>query len=130
MARAFVQKSYGFADREQKVLNASDTRFHIASMSMQFTAAAVLRLVDQGLTTLDTQVCKIVPGIGEKITIRHLLTERSGLPDINELPDYGEVLNQHQTPETLVAKIGNRPLLFEPGTNFSMKSTPPTICLP
>jgi CubicO group peptidase (beta-lactamase class C family) len=118
--RNIFQKSYGFADREQKVLNTSDTRFHIASMSMQFTAAAVLRLVDQGLTTLDTQVCNIVPGIssGEKISIRHLLTERSGLPDINELPDYGEVLNRHQTPESLVAKIANRPLLFEPGAKF------------
>jgi CubicO group peptidase (beta-lactamase class C family) len=88
-------------------------------MSMQFTAAAVLRLVDQGVFALDTHVSDVVPGVeGERITIRHLLIEQSGLPDINELPDYNDVLNHHQTPATLVAKIADRPLLFEPGTKF------------
>ena len=114
------QKSYGLADREQKIPNTAETRFHIASMSMQFTAAAVLRLVDQGLITLDTHVNDLVPGIegGERITIRHLLIEQSGLSDINELSDYSDVLNHHQTPASLVAKIAGRPLLFEPGTKF------------
>jgi D-alanyl-D-alanine carboxypeptidase len=118
--KTIFQKSYGFADRDRKVPNGSNTRFHIASMSMQFTAAAVLRLVDQGAISLDTHVSDVVPGVegGEKITIRHLLIEQSGLPDINELADYNDILNHHQTPETLVAKIKGRPLLFEPGTKF------------
>ena len=42
------EKAYGFADREHHVANTPATQFHIASMSMQFTAAAVLRLVDSG----------------------------------------------------------------------------------
>ena len=56
--------------------NTPATRFHIASMSMQFTAAAVLRLVDKGLIKLDDHVGEFLPGIegGEKITIRDLLT--------------------------------------------------------
>src|SRR5258708_40038848 len=43
-----LDKGYGFADREQHVLNTGSTRFHIASISTQFTAAAILRLVDRG----------------------------------------------------------------------------------
>jgi len=40
------------------------------------------------------------------------------MPDINELPDYDSVLQQHQTPESLVAKIAAKPLLFEPGSKY------------
>jgi len=95
---------------------------------MQFTAAAVLRLVDQGAISLDTRVGGIVPGItgGGKITVRDLLMERSGLADINELPDYSDILSHHQTPATLVEKIKDRPLLFEPGSKFLHESILPT----
>jgi CubicO group peptidase (beta-lactamase class C family) len=114
------EKGYGLADREQNIPNKGATRFHIASISMQFTAAAVLRLIDQGSISLDTHVADVIPGIagGEKITVRDLLVERSGLADINDLPDYGEILQHHQTPESLVARIKDRPLLFEPGSKF------------
>src|SRR5919109_1972245 len=118
--RVVFEKACGFADREKRVRNASTTLFHIASISMQFTAAAVLRLIDQGSMSLSTHVSDVVSGIagGDKITIRDLLMERSGLPDITELPDYGETLQHHQTPASLVAKIKGRPLLFEPGSKF------------
>lgn len=111
---------YGFADRKDEIPSTFETRFHIASLSMQFTAAAALRLVDEGKLSLDTSVGEFVPGIkgAEKITVRDLLTERSGLPDINGLPDYNDLLQQHQTPASLVAKIDGKELLFEPGTKF------------
>ncbi len=118
--RVIFERAYGFADQEKRVRNTSTTRFHIASISMQFTAAAVLRLVDKGSISLSTHVSELVSGIagGDKIMIRDLLMERSGLPDINDLPDYSDVLKHHQTPASLVAKIKGRPLLFEPGSKF------------
>lgn len=118
--RVVFRKAYGFADRELRIPNTGVTQFHIASVSMQFTAAAVLRLVDQGSLSLDTHVGELVPGIagGDKITVRDLLMERSGLADINDLSDYGDILLQHQTPASLVEKIKDRPLLFEPGSKF------------
>ena len=87
---------------------------------MQFTAAAVLRLVDSGSISLNEHIGDFVPGIegADKITIRDLLTERSGLPDINALPGYDDVLQHHQTPASLVTKIEGQPLLFEPGSKF------------
>jgi len=118
--KVVFEKAYGFADREHHVRNTAATRFHIASMSMQFTAAAVLRLVDTGSLHLDENVGDFIPGIAgaDKITIRDLLTERSGLPDINALPNYDDVLQHHQTPASLIAKIAGNPLLFEPGSKF------------
>jgi CubicO group peptidase (beta-lactamase class C family) len=118
--KVMFEKAYGFADREHRVRNTTGTRLHIASLSMQFTAGAILRLVDAGSIRLDEHVGGFVPGIegAENITIRDLLTERSGLPDINALPDYDDVLQHHQTPASLIAKIDGRPLLFEPGSKF------------
>jgi CubicO group peptidase (beta-lactamase class C family) len=89
-------------------------------MSMQFTAAAILRLVDSGSLRLDDHVTDLIPGIegADKISIRDLLTERSGLPDINALPGYDDVLQHHQTPASLVSKIEGQPLLFLPGSKF------------
>lgn len=114
------EKAYGFADRERRAPNTMQTRFHVASVSMQFTAAAILRLVDEGKLSLDTHVGEFIPGSkgAEKITVRDLLTERSGLPDINNLPNYNDILQQHQTPASLVSKIEGQPLLFEPGTKY------------
>ncbi|HVH70842.1 MAG TPA: serine hydrolase domain-containing protein [Candidatus Dormibacteraeota bacterium] len=118
--KTVLEKAYGFADREQKTPNSVETHFHIASVSMQFTAGAILRLVDEGKLNLETHAGEFVPGMkgAEKITVRDLLTERSGLPDINNLPDYDEILQHHQTPSSLVTKIQGQTLLFEPGTKF------------
>ena len=118
--KVVFEESYGFADRGHRIKNTAATRFHVASMSMQFTAAAVLRLVDSGSISLEERVAGFAPGIegADKISIRDLLTERSGLPDINALSDYDEILQHHQTPAGLVARIEGRPLLFEPGTKF------------
>lgn len=118
--RVVFRKEYGLASREENLPNHRSTRFHVASVSMQFTAAAVLRLVDAGRLRLDTRVSEVMPDFasGEKITIRDLLMQRSGLPDINDLPEYGEILQSHQTPARLVDKIQGKPLLFEPGTKF------------
>jgi D-alanyl-D-alanine carboxypeptidase len=118
--KVIFQRAYGFADRKQKIRNTSATRFHIASISMQFTAAAIMRLVDKGTLSLDTSVGQFLPAVAgaDKIKIRDLLTERSGLADINDRPDYNDILQSHQTPASLIAKIEGQSLLFEPGTKF------------
>lgn len=113
-------KSYGFADEANGIRNGPNTRFHIASMSIPFTSTAVLRLIDQGKLSLDTRVSEIVPGIrnGDKITIRNLLLENSNLPDVNDdLPDskYQELMNSHQTPQSLIDAIRTLPSPGDPG---------------
>ena len=118
--RLLFQRGYGHADLEQRVAVTPATKFHIASMSMQFTAAAVMRLIEQGKFQLDTTVDKLVPDFphGGEITVRELLTETSGLPDINDLPDYDQLLLHPQTPASLVQKISGMPLLFPPGSGY------------
>ena len=77
-------RGYGMADLEHDVKISPASVFHVASVSKQFTAAAVLMLADEGRLSLDDEVRKHVPQLpdfGVPITIRHLLHHTSGLRD-------------------------------------------------
>jgi CubicO group peptidase (beta-lactamase class C family) len=115
------RRSYGYADREHKRANGETTQFHIASMSMQYTSAAILRIIGQHKLTLETTVGNLLPHTpgAEKITVGDLLLQQSGLNDINSHSDYGEVLQHHQTPTSLVAQIDGHSLGFPPGTKHA-----------
>jgi D-alanyl-D-alanine carboxypeptidase len=119
-SKTIYERNFGDADRDGHHPVTPTTRFHIASVSMQLTAAAVMRLVDQGRLSLDTPVSDIVPSIrgAGRITIRNLLEQRSGLSDINARSDYAEILQHAQTPASLVAAISNDTLLFAPGSKY------------
>jgi CubicO group peptidase (beta-lactamase class C family) len=118
--KLLFERAYGYADRRRRVANTRATQFHIASMSMQFTAAAVMRLVDRGELSLDTPASAVVGSLpwGDRVTVRHLLMERSGLPDINARDDYGDILQKAQTPRSLVTAVAGQPLIFTPGEKF------------
>jgi D-alanyl-D-alanine carboxypeptidase len=119
--RIIFERSYGFADQAGRVRNSADTRFHIASMSMLFTAFAAMRLVEQNKLSLDTPVSDIVGDLpnGNRITVQELLEENSGLPDANDLPNYDTLLGAHQTPESLVQQIrGLKPLAESGGRHL------------
>jgi len=120
-SRVLYDRQFGAADRELSRRNTRDTRFHIASVSMQLTAAAVMRLVDQQKISLSTHVSEIVPSVrgGDRITIRNLLEMRSGLSDINRRASYDEILQRHQTPASLVSVISDDTLTFEPSSRYS-----------
>ena len=77
-------QGYGMADLEWNVPNSPTTRFNIASMTKQFTAAAILLLEDRGKLKTDDLVKKYLPDAPaswDKITIYHLLTHTSGISD-------------------------------------------------
>lgn len=116
--RVIFSRAYGFSDRERRIPNTPRTRFHVASMSMQFTAAAALRLIEAGQLSLDTTVADVIPDYpnGRNLTVRHLLTQTSGIANINDQPDYDEVLKVRQTPESLVNRVKDLPPKRPPGT--------------
>lgn len=82
--KVIFSNSYGMADLEWNVPNSSTTRFNIASMTKQFTAASILLLEDRGKLKTDDLVKKYLPDAPaswDKITIYHLLTHTSGISD-------------------------------------------------
>jgi CubicO group peptidase (beta-lactamase class C family) len=102
----------------------ADSVFIVASITKPVTATAVMKLVEQGRVRLDERVRKYLPEFrgGERgqVTIRHLLTHTSGLPDM--LPE-NTALRLRQAPlREFVAGAVKVPLLFTPGTRVSYQS--------
>jgi CubicO group peptidase (beta-lactamase class C family) len=74
-----LRQGYGMANYELRVPNSPETRFHIASVSKPFTAAAILQLQEQGRVKLSDYVSRFLPEFpnGNRITLDHLLTHTS-----------------------------------------------------
>ena len=91
--KPLIVKGYGFANLEHQVPVKPDTFFQSASVGKQFTAMAVMLLVEDGKIELDQKIGKYldVPEAWKNITVRNLLTHTSGLPrnvDFDERRDY------------------------------------------
>lgn len=123
--RILFRHSYGMANYELRVPNSNETRYHIASVSKPFTAAAILQLQEQGRLSVSDQVSKYLPGFpnGERITLDHLLTHSSGIPDINGIEGIDTFQRSPHTLEQLVAKFANLPLEFSPGSKQSYSNS-------
>lgn len=111
------QCAYGLADYRFGTPITSGTRFRIASLSKQFTDAAIGRLIDAGRLKLDDPLAKHVPEFpnGERITVRHLVEHASGVPHTNEL-DWVD-MKEPLTLTELVTGLAEEDLVFEPGTD-------------
>ena len=110
--KIIFSQSYGMADLEWSVPNSATTRFNIASMTKQFTAASILLLEDRGKLKTDDLVRKYLseaPASWDKITIYHLLTHTSGIRE--DAAEY-----EPGTPDKLV--FSDKPLNFQPGEKW------------
>ncbi len=90
--QVLFRQVYGMANHEQGVPLALDSKFRLASVSKQFTAAAILKLQDEGKLTIADPVCQWVqpcPDAWAPIRITHLLSHTSGIPDLMARPQWG-----------------------------------------
>lgn len=124
--RVLIDQGYGAADLEWGIPNAPDTKFRLASLTKQFTAASILLLEERGKLSTDDPVKKYVPdapAAWDKITIYNLLTHTSGIPDFAEFPDYRATEWKETTPLELVARFKDKPLTFGPGTKYAYSNS-------
>jgi CubicO group peptidase (beta-lactamase class C family) len=95
--RPLLRKSFGLASREWNLPNAPDTKFRIGSITKQFTATAILQLVEAGKIKLDDPVPQYyasAPSAWQYITLRQLLNHTSGIPCYTVLPDFAAKLSK------------------------------------
>lgn len=113
-------KCYGRADLEKKIPVIPETNFRLASVTKQFTAMCIMKLIEQGELSPETSLVDIFPGFpqyGGQVTIRHLLTHTSGLVAYEDLmpDDYqGQILDR----EVLDLMAGCDSTYFAPGSAF------------
>ena len=112
-----VSKGYGMANYEQSVPNTPQTMFRLASITKQFTAAAIMILQERGKLNTNDSVCKYFsdcPTVWQPITIRHLLTQTSGIATYSgrfELQSSGV----GESRAKMFDLIKSKPLEFVPG---------------
>ncbi|MEQ9397585.1 MAG: serine hydrolase domain-containing protein [Longimicrobiales bacterium] len=111
---------YGSADIEWDVPTPADgdAVYQIGSVTKQFTAAALLLLVERGEVDLDADVREYLPDYdtqGRSIPLRRLLDHTSGIKGYTEMPVLGRIITQDLPRDTLVALFEAEPFEFEPG---------------
>ncbi|MBS1597787.1 MAG: serine hydrolase [Bacteroidetes bacterium] len=121
-----LQKGYGYKNWSSHSLNDEKTIFQVGSITKQFTAVAILQLQQKKLLSVQDNIDKYVPGFpnGDKITIEHLLTHTSGIPNYtndNEFMKTGAL--KAITPEKLIELFKNKPLEFAPGEKYNYSNS-------
>ena len=114
--KVIYKKGFGMANMEWAIPNSADTKFRIASVTKQFTAAVVLQLVEEGKIKLDGKITDYLPDYrkdtGDKVTIHQLLNHTSGIPD------YKNVTGNPYSATDFVKKYVSGDLEFEPGAKY------------
>lgn len=112
-----IDQSYGYASLELSVPMPEEGVFEIGSVTKQFTAAAILRLVEEGKLSLEddfTNYLDFDTG-GRTITVGQLLNHTSGIPGYTEIPAFWELSLHRYQRDSLVRFVEEYDFLFEPG---------------
>ena len=125
-----VAKGYGLADRESRVPPSERTIYPIGSLSKQITAAAVMKLVEQGQIRLDEPLATYVPEYrptsGQMPSIRQLLLQTSGIPAWDDLPDMQDIDSGNAdrfTRSRMLDVLARTPALYPAGQWWSYSNS-------
>ncbi len=117
--KTILQRAYGLADVEARTPAKVETIYPLASVSKIFTSVAVMRVVESGGLSLDDKIVRLLPGLPSvwgEITVRHLLSHTSGLPDVVVRDDPMEFLGE--TRQEALRKVAAIPLQSRPGETY------------
>jgi len=123
--RLTYAQAYGGARLNPTVPSSGGTRYAIDSVSKEFTAAAVLLLAEQGKLSLDDPMAKWFPELraAAAVTLRQLLTHTSGIRDYWPQDYVTPEMTRPTTPAAIIDEWVQRPLDFEPGTDWQYSNT-------
>jgi CubicO group peptidase (beta-lactamase class C family) len=120
------KKGFGMANLELSVPMQPDMVFRIGSITKQFTAVAILQLMEQGKLSLQDEITKFIPDYptqAYKITIEHLLTHTSGIKSYTNVPEFQKYIRTDMKPEEVINMFKNLPMEFAPGTKYNYNNS-------
>lgn len=124
--KVLLRKGYGMANVELGVPIQPEMVFEIASVTKQFTAAAILMLQERGKLSVEDDITKHLPDYpthGQKITIHHLLTHTSGIPNFTALPEWRPRMREDMTVQQIIDMFKDKPLDFKPEETVSYSNS-------
>ncbi|HLF63978.1 MAG TPA: serine hydrolase [Saprospiraceae bacterium] len=116
------KKAFGMANLELDIPMRVEHVFRIGSITKQFTAIAILQLMEQGKLNLHDDITRFIPEYptqGNPITIEHLLTHTSGIQSYTAMKEFMARMTLDFTPIEMIDYFKNEPMKFAPGTQFS-----------
>lgn len=119
-------KAFGMANLELNIPMQNDNVFWIASIGKQFTAIAILQLMEQGKLNLQDEITRFIPDYptqGNKITIEHLLTHTSGIHNYAGIKDPEKKLSGDISLIQVIDFFKNLPMRFAPGTKWEYSNS-------
>ena len=128
-----LSKGYGLADVEQKIKAKPETIYQLGSISKQFTAAALMRLVERGKVALDDVITKHLPDYptqGHTVLVRNLLHQTSGIKEFFTVPGFDELENgspEKYSRSDLVTLFKKEPFQFAPGERWAYSNSNYTL---
>ena len=125
--KILLEKAYGYANLEPEVAATPSTIFPYASMAKVFTGTVVLQMVQEGQFSLEDSITQLLPNLPKAwsgVTVRQLLSNTSGLPDMHPDRTIANVraaakMSREEILETLI----NRKADFAPGESFAYNQT-------
>lgn len=125
--RILYHKAFGMHDLESQTPLKPDMVFRIASVTKQFTAVAILQLVQQGKIALQDEITRFIPDYpthGKKITVEHLLNHTSGIKSYTSMPLWTPAVHKMDfTPTALINFFKDQPMDFDPGTQYAYNNS-------
>jgi D-alanyl-D-alanine carboxypeptidase len=121
-----MMTGFGVANRGPGRPSTASTVYRIGSITKQFTAAAIMRLVDRGKIALDDRLSKYLPDVPKHwhaTTIRQLLNHTSGIHSFTASPEWPKRQAEDMTPRQIIALVTKDSLDFPTGTAFSYNNT-------
>jgi CubicO group peptidase (beta-lactamase class C family) len=121
--KVIYKKGFGLAHMEWNIPNGPGTKHRLGSITKQFTGMAIMQLVEKAILRLDVPISTYLPDYlrkhGEVITIHHLLTHSSGIPDLPSFPGFMKNISRNSySPAQLVNLFADSTLQFRPGEKY------------
>lgn len=124
--KIIYKRALGMANVELNVPMKIDNIFRIGSITKQFTAVAILQLVEKGKLNLQDEITKFIPDYPTQnniITIDHLLTQTSGIQDFTTIKDNAKRGAIDYTPKEMINYFKDQPMRFAPGTRYEYSNS-------
>jgi D-alanyl-D-alanine carboxypeptidase len=117
-----LRRGFGLANREWNAPHVPAGKFRLGSLTKQFTAAAILQLMERGALALDDPIARHypeAPAAWRDVTLAHLLTHTSGIPSYTSIPGFfQQKARLDRSPREIIALTETAPLDFAPGSKF------------
>jgi CubicO group peptidase (beta-lactamase class C family) len=124
--RLMMARGFGYADLENDVPATAETVYRLGSITKQFTAMAILQLVEAGKLSLDDELTKFLPDYptqDHKVTVRHLLNHTSGIKSYTNVPGFRARMRQDFSHDQLLDVFKKEPFEFAPGEKWNYNNS-------